>query len=165
MCPCTDCLTNIYDDENAYVTYTDGFRVVPKPASRNMLGQVRATLEQANHMELALGTKTRSAVSPFHPISLICPTRRRPALAFGLCGCLLIGWMRLTCPAGCRLCMVVEQGQFDIWEAVYSPQGDDGYPKRLFDKKTGAIDHEVTTPTCRWFSLMTDNAHDNECCW
>ena len=64
MCLCTDCLTNIYDDENAYVTYSDGFRVVPKPASRNMLGQVRATLEQANHMELALGTKTRSAVSP-----------------------------------------------------------------------------------------------------
>jgi hypothetical protein len=26
-----------------------------------MLGQVRATLEQANHMELAIGTKTRSA--------------------------------------------------------------------------------------------------------
>ncbi len=50
-------------------------------------------------------------------------------------------------PAGCRLCMVVEQGQFDIWEAVYSPQGEDGYPKRLFDKKTGVIDHEVNTPT------------------
>jgi len=57
---------------------------------------------------------------------------------------------------------VLEQGQFDIWEAVYSPQGEDGYPKRLFDKKTGAIDHEVTTPTCRWFSFMTDN--DDECC-
>ena len=39
---------------------------------------------------------------------------------------------------------MLEQGQFDIWEAVYSPQGEDGYPKRLFDKKTGAIDHEVT---------------------
>ena len=26
-----------------------------------MLGQVRATLERANHMELAIGTKTRSA--------------------------------------------------------------------------------------------------------
>ena len=72
--------------------------------------------------------------------------------------------MRLTFPAGCRLCMVVEQGQFDIWEAVYSPQGEDGYPKRLFDKKTGAIDHEVTTNS-RWFSFMTDNGHDDECCW
>jgi hypothetical protein len=34
-------------------------------------------------------------------------------------------------------------GQFDIWEAVYSPMGEDGYPKRLWDKKTGEIDHEV----------------------
>ena len=28
--------------------------------------------------------------------------------------------------------------QYDIWEAVYSPVGDDGYPQRIFDKKTGA---------------------------
>jgi len=28
-------------------------------------------------------------------------------------------------------------GQFDIWEAVYSPIGDDGYPQRLWDKYTG----------------------------
>jgi hypothetical protein len=33
--------------------------------------------------------------------------------------------------------------QWDIWEAVYSPVGEDGYPKRLWDKKTGEIDHEV----------------------
>jgi hypothetical protein len=33
--------------------------------------------------------------------------------------------------------------QWDIWEAVYSPVGDDGYPKRIWDKKTGEIDHEV----------------------
>ena len=33
--------------------------------------------------------------------------------------------------------------QWDIWEAVYSPVGKDGYPKRLWDKKTGEIDHEV----------------------
>jgi hypothetical protein len=33
--------------------------------------------------------------------------------------------------------------QWDIWEAVYSPQGADGYPKRIFDKETGEIDHEV----------------------
>jgi hypothetical protein len=33
--------------------------------------------------------------------------------------------------------------QFDIWEAVYSPAGPDGYPKRIFDKKTGVIDHQV----------------------
>ena len=34
-------------------------------------------------------------------------------------------------------------GQFDIWEATYSPQGEDGYPKRLWDKRTGNINHEV----------------------
>lgn len=33
--------------------------------------------------------------------------------------------------------------QFDIWQAVYSPVGDDGYPKQIIDKETGAIDHEV----------------------
>lgn len=33
--------------------------------------------------------------------------------------------------------------QWDIWEAVYSPVGDDGYPKRIWDKLTGEIDHEV----------------------
>jgi hypothetical protein len=34
-------------------------------------------------------------------------------------------------------------GQFDIWEAVFSPVGDDGYPRRLWDKRTGEIDPEV----------------------
>ena len=29
-------------------------------------------------------------------------------------------------------------GQWDIWEATYSPVGADGYPKRLWDKTTGA---------------------------
>jgi hypothetical protein len=33
--------------------------------------------------------------------------------------------------------------QFDIWQAVYSPVGDDGYPKPIFDKETGDIDHAV----------------------
>ena len=34
-------------------------------------------------------------------------------------------------------------GQWDIWEAVYSPVGADGYPRRLFDKRTGIIDKSV----------------------
>jgi hypothetical protein len=34
-------------------------------------------------------------------------------------------------------------GQFDIWEAVYSPVGADGYPRRIWDKRTGAVDAEV----------------------
>ena len=33
--------------------------------------------------------------------------------------------------------------QYDIWEATYSPMGDDGYPVRLWDKETGEIDHEI----------------------
>ena len=33
--------------------------------------------------------------------------------------------------------------QFDIWEAVFSPSGPDGYPRRIFDKYTGAIDSTV----------------------
>lgn len=33
--------------------------------------------------------------------------------------------------------------QWDIWEAVYSPVGPDGYPKRVWDKRTGEIDHKV----------------------
>jgi hypothetical protein len=33
--------------------------------------------------------------------------------------------------------------QWDIWEAVYSPVGEDGYPARLWDKYTGEINHEV----------------------
>ena len=30
--------------------------------------------------------------------------------------------------------------QWDIWQAVYSPVGDDGYPKPIFNKLTGEID-------------------------
>ncbi|GJM33078.1 MAG: hypothetical protein DHS20C18_20790 [Saprospiraceae bacterium] len=34
-------------------------------------------------------------------------------------------------------------GQWDIWEAVYSPVGEDGYPKPIWNKITGEIDAEV----------------------
>jgi len=34
-------------------------------------------------------------------------------------------------------------GQWDIWEATYSPVGADGYPRRIWDKNTGVIDHQV----------------------
>jgi len=33
--------------------------------------------------------------------------------------------------------------QWDIWQAVYSPVGDDGYPKPIWDKLTGRIDRSV----------------------
>jgi hypothetical protein len=35
--------------------------------------------------------------------------------------------------------------QYDIWEAVYSPVGPDGYPKPIWNKRTGVIDHEVAS--------------------
>jgi len=33
--------------------------------------------------------------------------------------------------------------QWDIWEAVYSPVGKDGYPTPVFDKKTGVINKSI----------------------
>jgi hypothetical protein len=33
--------------------------------------------------------------------------------------------------------------QWDIWQAVFSPMGDDGYPKPIWDKRTGQIDKSV----------------------
>jgi len=33
--------------------------------------------------------------------------------------------------------------QWDIWQAVFSPVGSDGYPKEIFDQRTGVIDHTV----------------------
>jgi hypothetical protein len=33
--------------------------------------------------------------------------------------------------------------QFDIWQAVYSPLGPDGYPASIWDKRTGVIDPAV----------------------
>jgi hypothetical protein len=87
-------VVNIYEDSNAY--YTAGpWRRTPRPGIRDYLGQTRATLEQVNRRELALGSKSRSGE------------------------------------------------QWDIWEAVFSPVGSDGYPQRIWDKETGAIDHAV----------------------
>ncbi|HEY5744448.1 MAG TPA: hypothetical protein VIU12_00090 [Chryseolinea sp.] len=90
------CLVNIYKDKNAY-WYDAPFKKLPKPSHRNYLGQIQSTMEESNHLELALGTKSRSGQ------------------------------------------------QWDIWEAVYSPQGEDGYPKRIFDKLTGEIDPAVAS--------------------
>jgi len=33
--------------------------------------------------------------------------------------------------------------QYDIWEAAFSPVGKDGYPERIWDKKTGEINKKV----------------------
>src|SRR5258706_226850 len=44
-------------------------------------------------------------------------------------------------------------GQLAIWEAVYGPVGEDGYPKPLWDPMTGKIDHVVA-------GYMRDHGYD-----
>ena len=52
-------IVNIYEHRNAY--YVDSqWKRTPRPGLRNYLGEVSATLEEANHRELALGTHSRS---------------------------------------------------------------------------------------------------------
>ncbi len=52
-------VVDIYKDRNAY--YQEGpFRRVARPGQRNYLGHLSTTLEQSNHRELALGTRSRS---------------------------------------------------------------------------------------------------------
>ncbi len=52
-------VVNIYEHHNAY--FVDGpWKRTPRPALRNWLGEVSATIEETNHRELALGTKSRS---------------------------------------------------------------------------------------------------------
>jgi hypothetical protein len=87
-------IVNIYEHRNAYYTESR-WKPVPRPGIRNYLGEVLSTVEQINHRELALGTRSRSG------------------------------------------------DQWDIWEAVFSPVGEDGYPQRIWDKLTGEIDPEV----------------------
>jgi len=85
---------NIYDHDNAYYAESP-WKHILRPGKRNYLGELSATVEDMNHMELALGTNSRSG------------------------------------------------GQWDIWQAVFSPVGSDGYPKPIWDKLNGKIDHSV----------------------
>jgi hypothetical protein len=43
--------------------------------------------------------------------------------------------------------------QLEIWEAAYGPVGEDGYPRPLWDKLTGKIDHSVA-------DYMRDHGYD-----
>ncbi len=52
-------VVNIYADTNAYFM-PSRFKRTPRPGLRNYLGHVSVTLEEANHWELVLGTKSRS---------------------------------------------------------------------------------------------------------
>jgi hypothetical protein len=44
--------------------------------------------------------------------------------------------------------------QWDIWQAVYSPVGPDGYPAPIWDKRTGVIDHTVAEYWKQHYDLM-----------
>src|SRR5262245_58322574 len=50
---------NIYEDENAY-DWKGPWKTVARPAHRDYLGHLSATLEQVNRLELVLGTNSRS---------------------------------------------------------------------------------------------------------
>ncbi len=84
-------VVDIYRDKNAY--YLDNtWKKTPRPGTRNYLGHISATLEEANHLELVLGENSRSG------------------------------------------------GQWDIWQAVFSPVGNNGYPRPIWNKLSGEID-------------------------
>jgi hypothetical protein len=51
-------------------------------------------------------------------------------------------------------------GQYDIWQAVFSPIGPDGYPKPIFDKVTGVIDSGVAAYWREHFDLVHIIARD-----
>jgi len=53
------CLTNIYEDTNAYY-YDSDHRQLEVPAHRDYLGQIQGTVKGNNHLELVLGDKSRS---------------------------------------------------------------------------------------------------------
>ena len=53
----------------------------------------------------------------------------------------------------CSVRRAVPAQQFDAWEAVYGPVGEDGYPKPLWDKLTGKIDRNVA-------NYMRDHGYD-----
>ena len=51
-------------------------------------------------------------------------------------------------------------GQYDIWQAVFSPVGADGYPKPIFDKVSGVIDPSVAAYWRDHFDLSHIIARD-----
>jgi hypothetical protein len=87
-------IVDIYNHDNAY--FLDSrWKHTPRPGNRNYLGELSNTMQEINHLELVLGTKSRSG------------------------------------------------GTLDIYNAVYSPVGEGGYPAPIWNKKSGAIDDSV----------------------
>jgi hypothetical protein len=70
-----------------------------------------------------------------------------------------LGHVKLTLEAANRMELVLgtksrSGQQWDIWEAVYSPVGEDGYPKRIWDKRTGVIDPAVAAQWREKYDLV-----------
>ncbi len=100
-------IVNVYEDENAYYTDSEWHRV-ERPNARSFDGNIRSTVRQENHLELATGSKTRSG------------------------------------------------GQWAIWEAVFGPVGEDGYPAPIWDPENGDIDRQTAE---YWRSNFDLNHH------
>jgi hypothetical protein len=98
-------LTNIYDDDNAFLEPGHTWTQAPRYMQRKSDGQPEVTMQAMCQLEDVLGSHGRSAQ------------------------------------------------QMEIWEATYGPVGDDGYPKPLWDKQTGKIDHSVAL-------YMRDHGYD-----
>jgi hypothetical protein len=98
-------LVDIYSDSNAFVVPNAAPGAPERMMQMSPDGQPVASMRAISQMELASGTRGRSAA------------------------------------------------QIDIWNAVYGPTDSDGYPRRLFDLKTGEIDHDVAT-------YMKDHGYD-----
>lgn len=85
---------NLYEDYNAY-RMPSHFKSTRRTGFRDHRGLTVATLEEINHQEAVLGSRSRSG------------------------------------------------DQWDIWQATYSPVGEEGYPMSIWHKMTGEIDPQV----------------------
>jgi hypothetical protein len=90
-------LIDIYRDTSAFLVPNAAPGAPERMMQMSPEGQPVATMRQISQMELASGTRGRSAA------------------------------------------------QIDVWNATYGPVGADGYPRQLWDLKTGTIDREVAT--------------------
>jgi hypothetical protein len=97
-------IVNIYDDANAFVL-DRGWLQVARPGMRRADGNVLYTMRDEARLELAVGSRGRSA------------------------------------------------GQWAIWEAVYGPVADDGYPRPIWDPVTGVIDRDVAAHWREYYDL------------
>jgi hypothetical protein len=98
-------LIDIYRDTSAFLVPNAAPGAPERMMQMSPEGQPVATMRQISQMELASGTRGRSAA------------------------------------------------QIDVWNAAYGPVGRDGYPRQLWDLRTGRIDREVA-------HYMRDNGYD-----